>query len=210
MASIGKRDWVKLLPLGWVLAYFGLYAVRLPVTYQHGRYAIPTIPILMVIGIGGMLHWIELKSLIGRKRILSRVWLLTSLAVLVSFVVVGGLAYGNDVAIIETEMVAAAQWIKENTPETALIAAHDIGALGFYGERDILDLAGLISPEVIPFIRDQQRLADFIQDNGASYLMTFPEWYPDLVQHLDPVFVSGGDFSPAAGGENMVIYRWRE
>lgn len=38
-------------------------------------------------------------------------------------------------------------WLRENTPPGAVIAALDIGALGYRAERRILDLAGLVSPD---------------------------------------------------------------
>jgi hypothetical protein len=126
-----------------------------------------------------------------------------------AFLIQGGLTYSEDVAIIQSEMVPAARWIAQNTPPDALIAAHDIGALGYYGERKILDLAGLISPEVIPFIRDEPRLADYLDQRGAAYLVTFPNWYPLLTQRGPVMFVTGGVVSPRVGGENMAIYRWR-
>jgi hypothetical protein len=89
-----------------------------------------------------------------------------------------------------------------------LVAAHDIGALGFFTGRPLLDLAGLVSPQVIPFIRDEQRLEAFLDDQGAEYLVTFPAWYRHLTQRGSPVFSSQGIFSPAMGGENMAVYRW--
>jgi len=39
------------------------------------------------------------------------------------------------------------EWLRDNTPPGAEIAALDIGALGFASERRILDLAGLVSPD---------------------------------------------------------------
>ncbi len=197
-------------PLLWVIAYLGIYALRLPVTYQHGRYAIPIIPILLVLGIEGFLKWAELRSPVFRKRFFSRAWLILSVAILITFWVLGAKAYATDVAIIETEMVEPSKWIAKNTNEDALIAAHDIGALGYYGQREILDLAGLISPEVIPFIRDEKQLADYIEEMGANYFMTFPgpDWYPHLITIGESIYQSNGQFSPAAGGENMEIFRW--
>ena len=106
-------------------------------------------------------------------------------------------------------MVDSARWIAQNTPQEALIAAHDIGALGYFGQRRLLDLAGLVSPEVIPFIRDEGRLATFLDEQQADYLMTFPDWYPNLVKHGVEVYQSQGIFSPQQGGENMRVYRWR-
>ena len=205
---VRKQDWLQLLPLFWVLTYLGMYAVRLPVTYQHGRYAIPTIPILMVTGIEGLSRWADPGSSKSSKRVLSRLWILSTVGVLFAFIPAGASAYANDVAIIETEMVAASKWIEQNTEEQALIAAHDIGALGYYGRRDLLDLAGLISPEVIPFIRDETKLAEYLDFQKADYLMTFPEWYPELVFERKPLYITRGEFSPAAEGENMAVYRW--
>jgi hypothetical protein len=163
-----------------------------------------------VLGIEGFLKWAELRSPVFRKRFFSRAWLILSVAILITFWVLGAKAYATDVAIIETEMVEPSKWIAKNTNEDALIAAHDIGALGYYGQREILDLAGLISPEVIPFIRDEKQLADYIEEMGANYLMTFPgpDWYPHLITIGESIYQSNGQFSPAAGGENMEIFRW--
>lgn len=47
------------------------------------------------------------------------------------------------------------QWLAENTPPDAVIAAHDIGALGYASERRILDLAGLVSPEILALGREK-------------------------------------------------------
>jgi hypothetical protein len=195
-------------PLLWVIAYLGTYALRLPVTYQHGRYAIPTIPVLIVLGIEGFIRWADTGSSDFAKRFLSRTWLLVSLGVLIAFWVVGARAYAQDVAIIETEMVAPSTWIAANTEPDAVIAAHDIGALGYFGQRNILDLAGLVSPEVVPFIRDEEQLSAYITERGADYLMTFPGWYPRLSLIGEPLYQSDGQYSPQAGGENMEILRW--
>ena len=38
----------------------------------------------------------------------------------------------------------------------AIVAAHDIGALGYLDDHQLVDLAGLITPEVIPFMLDEE------------------------------------------------------
>jgi len=72
-----------------------------------------------------------------------------------------------------------------------------------------VDLAGLVSPEVIPFIRDEDALLRYILARGADYLVTFPSWYPRMVQdpRLQPVFRTGAPWAPMLGGENMAVYR---
>jgi hypothetical protein len=200
--------WDRLAPLVWAAAFLTTYALRLPVTYQHGRYAMPVIPVLLVTGTEGMAAWADLGAAAMLHRLFSRTWALSAAGAALVFLALGGRAYAQDVAIIETEMVAAARWVSVYTEPGALIAAHDIGALGYFGGRPIVDLAGLASPEVIPFIRDERRLAAYLDAKGARYLMTFPSWYPQLTASAMPVFRTQGRFSPQAGGENMAVYRW--
>jgi hypothetical protein len=105
-------------------------------------------------------------------------------------------------------MVEAATWIADNTEENVLVAAHDIGALGFFADRNLIDLAGLVSPEVIPYIRDEIALQNHLNEKGADYLMTFPGWYSTLVDDKVMIYQTNGRFSPAMGGENMSVYEW--
>lgn len=192
----------------WFLGFLLVYAARLPVVYQHGRYIIPALPVYLTLGLAGMTGWVRLRHPAMWRRVTGGVWTVSLSILLVSFWLIGGRAYARDVAVIESEMVAAAQWIAENTPPDALVAAHDIGALGYFGERRLVDLAGLVSPQVIPFIRDESRLASYLNQAGVSYLMSFPGWYPDLVRSKTPVFQTHGKFSPLLGGENMRVYPW--
>ena len=204
-----SRLWFKFIPLVWAGLYLAIYAIRLPVTYQHGRYAIPVIPVLLVLSFEGMMRWIRPQSQLARVRILSRAWVLVVAILSLTFwLLFGAVAYGREVAIIESEMVATAHWIEDNIPSDAVVAAHDIGAIGYFASRELIDLAGLVSPEVIPFIRDESALARYLDESGAEYLVTFPDWYPELIEGRSVVFVTGAPHSPAAGGENMAVYVW--
>ncbi len=202
------RRWETLISLGWAVTLIAAYALRLPVIYQHGRYLIPVIPVFIALGVGGTAEWLRLNASDRWPRILSRAWLMATGLVLAAFWVIGARAYRRDVQIIETEMVTTARWVNRNTPPDALIAAHDIGALGYFGGRRILDMAGLVSPDVVPFIRDEDRLRDWLTRSGAEYLMTFPDWYPKLVDPSLEVFSTHAPYSPAEKGTNMAVYRW--
>jgi hypothetical protein len=170
-----------LLPLAWALAHAALYAWRLPVVYQHGRYAIPTLGVIVPFGVVGLAELTRSirPTLLGRA--LTRAWRLAAVVTFPIFLlVIGAPAYGRDVQFIEDEMVAAANWVAANTSPDTLIAAHDIGALGYFAPRPLVDLAGLVSPEVIPFIRDEERLLDHTLARGAVYMVILPGWYPSL------------------------------
>ncbi len=210
-AAARRMDWPRIAGILWLLGYIGLYAWRLPVEYQHGRYIMPAMPVYFVWAATGM-AWL-LKTMwqrVGWRWVVSRAWLVSTALVLAGFWLIGARTYAGDVAIINTEMVRTAEWIAANTPQDALIAAHDIGALGFYGQRNILDLAGLISPEVIPFIRDESRLATYLDQKQAGYLMTFPSWYPKLVSGRQLLYSSGGEFALQSGNDNMAVFQWQK
>lgn len=210
LAALRERRWEWVLPLLWVGAMIAAYAVRLPVTYQHGRYLIPVIPVVIGLGAVGLARIVQWNSARRLARVGSRAWLAATATLAAVFALLGAQAYTRDVQIIETEMVTMARWVSAYTAPDALIAAHDIGALGYFGQRRLLDLAGLVSPDVIPFIRDETRLAGWLDQANVDYLVTFPGWYPELVQAQKGglKYQTNAPYSPAAGGENMAIYAW--
>jgi len=208
-SAVKARELVNVSAILWWVGYTGIYASRLPVTYQHGRYLIPAMPIYFIVGLIGVTKIIQkIGSSIGWQRVLKKAWILIIMGIWAGFYGIGAQAYAQDVAIIDTEMVSSAKWISLNTDPNALIAAHDIGALGYFGGRKIIDLAGLVSPEVIPFIRDEVKLANYLDNHHVDYLETFPSWYPYLSTLGTQIFDTNGKYSPGAGGENMHVYRW--
>jgi hypothetical protein len=203
-----RKQWHLLIPMLWMFGYLLMYAWRLPVTYQHGRYIMPMMPSFFIWGFAGLANFVQPNAKNPIIRILNRAWLLTTTVLILAFWLVGARAYARDVAFIESEMVTIAHWIAEHTPKDALIATHDIGALGYYSDRALLDLAGLISPEAIPFLWDGDRLGEFMNARGADFLVTFPGWYPGLTAPLTPIFQTDSPYSRDLGSENMAVYKW--
>jgi len=203
-----RRNWPALAVLTWCVGYLGLYVSRLPV-YQHGRYLMPAMPVLFLFGLFGLIAFVSAQNAGRFHWFLTRFWQASAAALTVLFIGLGARAYARDVALIESEMVVTARWVAAQLPADAVIAAHDIGALGYFDDHDIIDLAGLVSPEVIPFIRDERRLSEYLTESGADYLIAFPDFYPLLVQSAEPVFISRGRIAPALDQENMTVYRWK-
>lgn len=208
--TVKERRWSRIgIPL-WVLGYALLYALRLPVTYQHGRYMMPAMGLYFVWGLAGSALLWEGGAETFLRRVVRRSWALALVVVTLVFYGLGARVHGIDVAFIESEMVTTARWVRDNTPPHAVVAAHDIGALGFFGERFLVDMAGLVTPEVIPFIRDEERLVAYLDARQVDYLVTFPDWYPKLVSGKLPIYVTGSTITKALGKENMAVYPWRE
>ena len=72
------------------------------------------------------------------------------------------------------------------------LRANDIGAIGYATEAPILDLTGLASPEIIPYLRpaipaeagrgwngaSEAGLLEFLRARKPDYVVLFPSWYP--------------------------------
>ncbi len=215
-----RADWrsrrlLRFLPIMWAVGHVFLYAWRLPVTYQHGRYLMPVIPVFILYGFGGWIQladWIKFRLKINQRRVyvLRTFAGLTFVALLLIFFILGLQAYGQDVAFINAEMVTTARWVQANTPEDALIAAHDIGAIGYFANRHILDLAGLISPEVIPLLADKEGMAAYVLNSEADYLVTAPGWsYKSLTSsdQTDLLFSVDYAWTESQGFNNMAVYK---
>jgi len=205
--SIRRTRVPDVLVLAWCGAYFLMYMLRLP-AYQHGRYLMPALPTFFLLGILGYLEFRH-ETVLGRyQQAFQAAFQLTIGLLTVGFLVLGARAYGQDVALIESEMVDTATWVAEHIPPGALVAAHDIGALGYFDNHPLLDLAGLVSPEVLPFMRDEPRVAQLLDQRGVQYLIAFPDLYPHLTMESEPIFSTGGRFAPELGGQNMTVYCW--
>ncbi len=204
------RDRQRLLMLGWAATFLFAYALRLPVTYQHGRYLIPAIPVLVAAGGAGMMGWVQVAASTMWRRVISRVWVITVGAVAIAFWGIGARALITDVRIINSEMVATAKWVAANVPAGATVAAHDIGALGYFADVKLVDLAGLVSPEVIPLMNDEVKMWAFIQESGADYFITYPGWCPGFVQDVKlKLLFQTGPLCEPGGPLHMAVYAIR-
>lgn len=209
-----QHHWRKaiyyLLPLWWSLALIALYAERLPAWDQHGRYVIPAIPTLIVTGVVGTILLMRWSSRTLLPRIGVRVLALSTVLIYLIFVAWGVQIYRVDVAIIDGEMVAGAYYIRDNLPEDALLAIHDIGAVGYFASRPMLDVAGLVSPEVIPLIDNPDAMWSYLEAHGADYFFGFPDQIPGRNSNdprLCPVYSTNAKITQDVGQPNMTLYR---
>jgi hypothetical protein len=206
--SIKRKFWSGTAAALWCFGYLALYMLRLPV-YQHGRYIMPAMPVFFIFGLLAFFQFTKDKVFGRYHWIVKTIWQ-GSLALLVfAFIFIGSKAYAEDVAIIESEMVVTAKWASQNIPSDALIAVHDIGAMGYFDTHALIDLAGLISPEVIPFIKDEPQLKRYLDERGADYLIAFPDFYPLMTQNLPVIFETGSQVTIQAGEKNMAVYLWK-
>ncbi len=144
-----KRPW--LLLLGWAGLYFLAYSL-LGVTSYFWYYA-PLVPGWVVaVGLGlAFLNGVPLpgrlrNSLFGTR---IRPCLVGILLVALFFAHAGNLQKMSQRTDPRYAIYrAAGEWLAENTPPDARVGALEVGIIGYYAQRPMVDFAGLIQPQV--------------------------------------------------------------
>ncbi|MEX1140188.1 MAG: hypothetical protein WEF53_12650 [Bacteroidota bacterium] len=181
------------IPLLFVAGMFLAYWIKLPYLYQNGRYVMPVLPFYLFLGLIGA-DWAMTKG-IGywkhsvTERSVSRI----------GFVLLGIMAvqfgfgtwkerhtYQESCKYISDRQVKTGHWIREHLPESAIVATHDIGAIAYYSQRKIVDMVGLITPEMIPRIGNLDLLREFLQEQEVTHLALLRNWFE--VVNVNPLF----------------------
>lgn len=178
-------------PVAWLLILISLYAIALPAIYHHGRYLMPLIPIIVIIGIQRFFEILEKLSM--KSPVRPGAWLALGCMVIALWVN-GSFTFALQIKLLTDSHMQTARWVDSNAPRDAIIATHDIGIIGYVTQRQIVDLAGLITPEIIPIMNDQHKLANFVREEHVTYLVAFSGYYQTMLTQLGARLV----FSPNA------------
>jgi tetratricopeptide (TPR) repeat protein len=194
--SFKKKYNIFLLPLLFILILIFIYWYKLPYAHRFGRYLMPVIPFYILLFVYGsrvifrwLFNFLKDKNLANGLNVI-----LIIAAVIYSFV-----SYNNNKEVyreqtnhISIRQVATAKWLRDNTPEGSIIATHDVGAIGYYSNRKVVDVAGLINPEFIKKLLD----ADFpnfmieqMKKENVTHIAFLREWY--RVVNQAPLFSTG-------------------
>lgn len=196
------RPGIGALALLWWGLPFLLLAKVLPILWHHARYLQPTHAVFLpLVALGA--HGID--RAIARIRGGDAPFVLSTLVGMVAFAGFGWPAeLGRNARDISSQQVEQGRWIAANTPADAVIAANDIGAIGYYGQRRVIDLEGIATPSMLP---------DALEGDGSVYerfllekpdfFVVFPTWFDSsfssgvlkIVRHARLVerSISGGD-----------------
>lgn len=200
----GLERLILLLPALWVLALVLLYLLWLPALYHHGRYLMPALPVGLVYGVAGTAQLLRQSPF----RLLTRLSPSGIAVFTLALWVNGAVVYGWDVRYLTDQQVAVARWLQRETPADLVVATHDIGAIGYFAQRRVVDMAGLITPELTRTPRDQERILATLQQQGVTQAAIFPSWYPWLPQdpRMQEVYRAATDYALRLGGDEMRVY----
>jgi hypothetical protein len=83
---------------------------------------------------------------------------------------------------------AIGEWLQANTPPSASVAALEVGAIGYYARRPMIDFAGLIQPAVAAQLTPSATYSDVarwaIGSYQPDYLVLEPAHFPELIEEV--------------------------
>lgn len=213
----GKFKYVNLIFL-WIIVLPLISSVLIPNWRHHVRYLIPLIPFINFAAVYVFLNLLNLKNfekikgIFVKKKTAFAIILILSIFNYVVFAIALGLNTGN----INDQQVKIARWINENVDRNDKIAVNDIGAIGFINKNYIVDMAGLITPEILRYrsLGKEDNLDSvnyLLKKNYVSYIVIYDEWFKDYLEKYghELTFQTSAKLenNTICGGDEMKIYK---
>ncbi len=193
----GRRDLVRWVGL-FALMMVGLYAGRHVNVYT--RYVLPLSAALVAVAFA---YVVSLSSGPGRWRSGRRrewVW-----GAVLALTLAGNLVLSSRLVVPKTRdyahsmeevVLPLARTLGEITKDDDVVAAPNIGAIGFYSGRRILDLNGLVTPEILPYKREG-RILEYLEQKR-----------PEIIVEIEPTPRSLVSRSGRLRTEEIGVYRF--
>lgn len=201
------------LEAGWTVALVLAYLLLLPYGHRFQRYLMPAIPAATIAALAllrALLAHPRLAGIVrplrqpGRSRAGAVLALIAVIALAAFAIPTTAAEYAGIVRHHQARHERTGRWLAENTAPEAVIATHDVGAIGFYSHRRIVDTVGLVTPEIVPAVGTPNYpslLERLFAKRGVTHVAAFEEWLP--VDNVQPLFETD------PGGEVMRVYPWR-
>jgi tetratricopeptide (TPR) repeat protein len=197
-----------LVYLIFILGLVAAYYIQLPFAHRFGRYLMPIIPFYFLISIYGLIQIVNYVIKKSKSTTLGNILFVLFIGLTMIFSFTNNSKYIDEYTELckyhNQRHVAAGLWINKNTPKDAIIATHDIGAIGFYGDRKLVDIVGLVTPELIQHLNDKNFstfIKQYLTNKNVNYIAALKNWFE--VVNDNPLYVPINQF------EVMEIYEYK-
>ncbi|MCP4152240.1 MAG: hypothetical protein GY757_31165 [bacterium] len=164
----------------YFMIFWTAYFLYLPLLYHFGRYIFPLVPLLLIAAA------FSLKAVSGKFKY--AVYIVLFLAVVLGFY---NFQKGKDFYAYEcrsflSRHIKLSYWINENLPEDVSIATHDIGAIGYFTGKRVIDIIGLMDSEAVGISRDPEAIRSFLMKRKCDYIAVISSWF--VVQNAELLY----------------------
>jgi hypothetical protein len=157
----------------WAVLHAALYLVVLPNPGHGGRYQPLTVALFLPLAALGMMEGAQ--RLLASRRASWRVVAQGGLLGTVLVLAVGSLERWSTLLALGVDHIEGTHhkvglWIRDHLSEEIVVAAFDIGAMGYTSHHAVLDLGGLVDPAYVPYLRGG-RVPDYLAAHRARYVV---------------------------------------
>jgi hypothetical protein len=175
-------DFEYLVPLSWglgLVSFYTLSNLQTPST----RYSVALIPWIILLGVASVERLLPSQPKVRRALLASAAcFLIVISSVVVTALFVYPYTKGYAQSYVEPHRTVA-EWLADNTSvDTKVAVMIDIGVIGYYSNRYILDLGGLITPQALEF-EDRTRFMELVR---PEYLVVTGEREKFSMLRFDP------------------------
>ncbi len=194
--SIKRKIWLRIniLPICWA---FGLIFIYLFTQANIiSRYLLLIVPVFIIYSYSFTIY--ILNKFKFERFTFSLMFLLTAFIMVQNQFIYHNYVKANINSFTEGMsecFIPIGNWLKENTPADATVFIPDIGAVGYYSQRKICDAAGLVSPQILKYLRSGMSYQDLIENKiyrevcKSDYLVHRSSKPKDLIQpDIEPLF----------------------
>ena len=175
--------------------------------FQEGRYSIHLLPVGLLLLASA---WSDIAPAYGGARAASLVRVVYLAVALVTLAPAAD-RYAWGVQNINAMQVHLGRWVDAHLPRSATLAVNDIGAIAYFSRRPVIDLMGLVTPEIRPYRRaGEAGVLRFVAERCPDFVIVFPTWFPELTARrelLTPIYQVRLERNEVSGGPEMVVYR---
>ncbi len=213
-----KTDKKFILIYLWVILLPVISAFIAPNWRHHGRYLIPIIPFINIVSIDILQK--SGKYLQEKYSKFSKFAFKAIPALLIFFsflsTVIFVAALGWNVENINDQQVKIAHWINRNLQDESTLGMNDIGAITFITKKKIVDMEGLVTPEIFKIRKlsldeSNKALLRLLRKNNVNYIIIYPNWYEYLMEHyssaFENVYSAKLEKNTICGGPEMFVYK---
>lgn len=163
---------IGLMLLGWLFVSTGAISTLDNAFWHFKRYQMPMLALFFPLS-----AWI-LTALLNRVQSAKVLVYIYSGLILPVFAILLAVQFQHyhamNVSYVYQQPFQMATWLRENTPDDAIVAVHDVGLMRYWGERSTLDMVGLTTPNAAAYWRNGPgSVAEFLINQQPDYIASY-------------------------------------
>ncbi|MBC8204718.1 MAG: hypothetical protein H8E87_04320 [FCB group bacterium] len=156
----------------WFLGHNLIYLSIMPIRGHGGRYQAVN---FIAFGLFLTAGLDSVKFIWKRRHILKqKILKFLILTIYILSLITWGSIYAESVRHVNEVHCKAGKWIRDNLPPDAVLAVFDVGAVKFFSEMKILDIAGLTDQEALKYVLKGD-IVPYMKTHHADYLIFVEE-----------------------------------